>query len=334
MIEILIFFTGVSILFYILLGGADYGAGVLEIFKGRKLREKQSDLINHAMGPVWEANHIWLILLIVILFMGFPRLFVLASTYLHIPIVFVLLGIVLRGCAFTFRHYDAVKDRSQEIYTWIFSLSSVWTPFWLGVTAASFSYGKLTVDAPTYYELYIAPWYGLYPFSFGVFVIFIFTFLASVYLIGESKTEELKKIFQIRAMVSHILTVIAGVVVFVASYFENVNLHEEFFTSPLSLTCFILATLLFVPLWWALLHKRNYTSRIVSGAMVSLVLFGWYDLHYPFVLIGTDFMISFHDAAAPKATLKQLVIALVFGSLLIFPSLFYLFKIFKTKKKS
>src|SRR3990167_4182924 len=110
-------YLGLSLFLYSLLGGADFGAGVLELFLPKDNREKYRNLISKAMGPVWEANHIWLIILIVILFNGFPKAYAEISIYFHIPLTLMLVGIIFRGCAFTFRTYDAVKDNSREIYS-------------------------------------------------------------------------------------------------------------------------------------------------------------------------------------------------------------------------
>src|SRR5687767_8170045 len=96
-VDLVIFFLGVSLLLYALLGGADFGAGILELFSGKKNVIEQREIITHAMGPVWEANHVWLILAVVILLNGFPRAFSLISIHFHLPLVLVLVGIVLRG---------------------------------------------------------------------------------------------------------------------------------------------------------------------------------------------------------------------------------------------
>src|ERR671918_2405613 len=113
-VESIAFFLAVSILLYCLLAGADFGAGILEAFLGDRQREEQRQVITHAIGPVWEANHVWLILAVVILFTGFPKAYSALSITFHIPLTLMLVGIILRGCAFTFRHYDAVRDRSQR----------------------------------------------------------------------------------------------------------------------------------------------------------------------------------------------------------------------------
>ncbi len=118
MIELLICFIGASLLLYVLLGGSDYGAGILELLPAGRLRQAQTKVINDAVGPVWEANHMWLILIVVILFMGFPAIFTTLMIALHGPMLALLVGIVVRGTTFTFRHYDPIQTgQSQRVYT-------------------------------------------------------------------------------------------------------------------------------------------------------------------------------------------------------------------------
>jgi Cytochrome bd-type quinol oxidase, subunit 2 len=323
-----LFFT-VALIFYVLFAGADFGAGVLEMVKGRSRREDQSELIGKAMGPVWEANHIWLILMVVILFMGFPPIFRVMSISLHIPIVMVLVGIILRGTAFTFRHYDAVQDGSQKIYTILFSTSSVWTSFWLGVVAAAMHRGMITTGSKDFNEAFVAPWGGMYPFTFGLFVMCVFTFLASAYLIGETKDAELRKIFRARAIVFNLLTVVLGALVFLTAELEGHGITKKFFTQPWSLTAFILATLMLVPLWISIYRGRTYAVRVLAGGLITLVLLGWIAVVYPDVLITREGPLTFTNSSAVPAVMKQLAIALIVGICLIFPSLIWLLRVFK-----
>ena len=129
MIYVVIGFLWLSICLYIIFGGADFGAGIVELFTRKSNRTKTKNLMYESIAPVWEANHMWLIIAIVILFVGFPEIYTTLSIYLHIPLVLMLLGIIARGTAFTFRHYDAVKDDWQGVYTQIFYYSSLLTPF-------------------------------------------------------------------------------------------------------------------------------------------------------------------------------------------------------------
>lgn len=330
MIEILLFFIAAALLLYVILGGADYGAGILELLPIGNLKEKQREVINYAMGPVWEANHIWLVLVIVILFMGFPMVFNTMMTYLHLPMVALLVGIVVRGTAFTFRHYDAIhEERSQNIYSWIFGLSSLWTALWIGIIAGTLGRGSINTQTQNFFDAYVAPWWGIFPLATGMMTVFIFAFLASVYLIGETSDPSLKKLFWRRGFALNIGVILAGALVFFTAYLEQVDLFIKFVTNPVAITMMILATALFFVLWYFVRRNRPLLVRVIGAGQVTLILFGWYVVTAPAALQTTTGPITFFQAAAPPATQLQLVIALLAGSLLIFPSLFFLLRVFK-----
>jgi cytochrome d ubiquinol oxidase subunit II len=334
MIEILLFFIGASLLLYVIFGGADYGAGILELLPIKKqMRAEQTHVINEAMGPVWEANHMWLILVIVILFMGFPLVFTTLMTSLHIPMVALLVGIVIRGCVFTFRHYDPLsEEKSQKVYTKVFGISSLWTSLWLGIIVASLNRGAINPKSLDFHTAYIRPWFGLYPLMTGIFVALIFAFLAAIYLIGETTHVELKKLFARRAYILNILVVIAGGLVFLTSDLEGGSLLRDFIQHPAAIFCMVSATFMFVLLWFFIEKRKTYHARIVAAGQATLILAGWYLLYAPNALTTTEGPLSFFSAAAPPATLLQLVLALLVGSLFIFPSLFFLIKVFKINK--
>ena len=118
--HVVIAFLYLAILLYVLLGGADFGAGIIEMFTSQRNIRRTRKTLYHAIGPIWEANHMWLIIVIVIMFVGFPNIYSELSVYLHIPLLIMLMGIIARGTAFVFRHYDAVKDEMQELYNKVF----------------------------------------------------------------------------------------------------------------------------------------------------------------------------------------------------------------------
>jgi cytochrome bd ubiquinol oxidase subunit II len=334
MIDILIGFIAASLLLYVLLGGSDFGAGIVELLPAGRLREAQKEIINRAMGPVWEANHMWLILIVVILFMGFPIIFTTLMTALHLPMLALLVGIVVRGTAFTFRHYDAVQEaRTQSIYTWLFGLSSLWSACWLGIIAASLNRGIIDPSSREVWSAWIAPWWGLYPLSVGVFVVCIYAFLASIYLVGETDDPALKRRFLRLAAWFNGLVIVAGGLVFLASANEQESLAKAFLRNPLNRGVVATATLLFVALWFFVAKRRTMLTRVVASGQVVLILIGWYVLYAPNAVIMATGPLSFYEVAAPPATLRQLVIALLVGSLFIFPSLLYLFRIFKLSRR-
>src|SRR3990172_8209703 len=159
MLYVVIFFLLVSVYLYCLLGGADFGAGIIEFFSRKEGKERTRKLVTKAIAPIWEANHMWLIITVVILFNAFPPIYSQISISLYIPLILLLLGIVFRGCAFTFRHYDAVKDSSsQEIYSRIFAYSSLIVTFFFGLIVGAVVSGKMMTRPAGFMEGYIFTW--------------------------------------------------------------------------------------------------------------------------------------------------------------------------------
>jgi cytochrome d ubiquinol oxidase subunit II len=132
----------VALNIYLLLGGADYGGGVWDLMASGERAERQRRLIERSIGPIWEANHVWLIAAIVILFTAFPPAFARIMTFLHIPLLLMLLGIVARGSAFAFRSYEARHDFRRRWGT-VFATASLLTPILLGTLIGAVAWGKL-----------------------------------------------------------------------------------------------------------------------------------------------------------------------------------------------
>lgn len=163
--QIVLAFLCLAILLYFLLGGADFGAGIIELFTSEKNRIKTRRIMYRAIGPVWEANHMWLIIAIVILFVGFPLVYTTLSIYLHIPLVIMLIGIIARGTAFVFRHYDAVKDNIHSVYNRVFIYSSFITSLFLGIIAGSMLSGKIDLNTDNFTDAYIFNWLNWFSIS-------------------------------------------------------------------------------------------------------------------------------------------------------------------------
>lgn len=326
----------IALVFYIIFGGADYGAGILEFFKPNKIRKIDKEIehiISKAIGPVWEANHIWLILIIVILFNGFPELFLTLTTYLHLPLVAVLLGIVLRGVAFTFRHYDIFEGSPTKLYTRIFSFSSLWTSLWLGIIAGSVILGRIDPEASTVYDLYIHPWFNYFCLSVGIFVASVFTYLAASFLIGETDNLLIKNYFRQRSLIANLAVIVSGGAVFLTAQYEGFFLMHKFFNNTLSIAMMILATIF----WCCQEILRNKLTfllrRILVVGQVVFILLGFFFVQAPTIISLATGPLTMTNTAAPEATLIQLVVALLVGLFLIIPSLLYLFWIFKFKQE-
>lgn len=332
--QVVIIFLCLAILLYFLLGGADFGAGIIELFTSEKNRSKTRNTMYHAIGPVWEANHMWLIIAIVILFVGFPIIYTTMSVHLHIPLAVMLIGIIARGTAFVFRHYDAVKDHMQGIYNQVFVYSSFITPLFLGIIAGSVLSGQIDLNANNFADAYIFSWLNWFSISVGLFTTALCGFLAAIYLIGECKTMEDKKRFIKKAEYMNIAAVIFGAMVFFSAAMENVPLMNWVVYNKVGLTAVSLASLSLVLLWYLLLKGKTKILRLLAGFQVTMILVAISYAHFPnFIRLKGGEVISLYTTIGPDKTIQSLGWALVLGSLLILPFLGYLFYKFQQKEE-
>ena len=330
MLWVVIIFLALSLFLYCLLGGADFGAGVLEIFFPSKNKEKYREMVARAMGPVWEANHIWLIILIVILFNGFPKTYAELSIYFHIPLTLMLLGIIFRGCAFTFRSYDAFWDKSRELYSQVFSYSSLLTPVMFGMIVGGLMSGNADPQAPNYVLKYVSPWLNVFSFSIGLFTLSIFSFIAAVFLTAETKDEEAVSYFIRQAKRWNVCLVVSGGVVFGLAQMGGHPFFKIFFKNPVSLIAFFLATAALIVLWKILPRANPWTLRILVGFKLSMILLAWFAGIFPNMFyFKNGNSLTLFNAAAPPATLIILGWSLILGSILFLPALYYLIVVFK-----
>src|ERR687890_2240935 len=199
--DVLAFILALSLNAYVLFGGADFGGGVWDLLATGPRRNRQREVIAHAIGPIWEANHVWLILAIVLTFSCFPAVYARLGTVLHIPLTLMLVGIVLRGSAFTFRTYDSQHDANQRRWGRIFSSASVITPILLGVSIGAVASGRVGADSGgSFVDQFVEPWLTPFAFSVGLLTLALFAFLAAVFLTLESTDRELCEDFRRRAL--------------------------------------------------------------------------------------------------------------------------------------
>jgi cytochrome bd ubiquinol oxidase subunit II len=325
MLYVVMIFLWASILLYILLGGADFGAGIIELFTSEKNKSKTRETMYHAIGPIWEANHMWLIIAIVILFVGFPVIYTTMSVHLHIPLAIMLLGIIARGTAFAFRHYDAVIDDMQKVYNKIFVYSSFITPLFLGIIAGSAVSGRIDINATDFSGAYIFSWLNWFSVATGLFTVAICGFLAAIFIIGETADTEERSRFIRKAKHMTIAAFVAGMLVFVTGYFEGVPIFRWIFGNPIGLAA-ILAALCSLVIQWIFLYKGNTnTLRILAGFQVTMILLAVTVRHYPnIVLLKNGESMSLLEHAGHEQTIFYLGAALLIGSIFILPALCYL----------
>lgn len=328
---VVIIFLCASLLLYLLLGGADFGAGIIEMFTSARNKSRTRRIAYRAIGPVWEANHMWLIIFIVVLFVGFPAIYTTMTTYLHIPLLLMLIGVILRGTAFIFRHYDAVRDQMQAVYNKIFVYSSFITPLLLGMIAGSVIEGRIDPGAEGFYAAYLAPWLNWFCLTVGLFTVALCGFLAAIYLIGEASTPYDEKRFVYKAGVFNILAVIAGGLVFVTARLEGLSFWLWLFLEPAGRYLIGAALASLVLLWFLLSRgKRKTVLRVLACFQVTMILLAIGLHHFPdLMILRNGERLSLLSDTAPEATMQAMGWALIAGSVLILPFLGYLFYSFQ-----
>ncbi|PWN66353.1 cytochrome d ubiquinol oxidase subunit II [Chryseobacterium oncorhynchi] len=334
MIYIVIGFLWLSICLYVILGGADFGAGIVELFTHKKARHKTEEIMYESIAPVWEANHMWLIIAIVILFVGFPEIYTTMSTYLHIPLVLMLLGIIARGTAFTFRHYDAVKDNWQVLYTQIFYYASLLTPFFLGLIAAATVSQSINPDATTFLDLYIYSWLNWFGVSVGLFTVALCAYLASIFSLRETRDKADLLLMIRKSKQTMIFVVITGLLVFLTAYISDIPLLKWIFSKPLGIMSIAFATIALLLILRAMNVQKLLPVRALAGFQIVMILVAATYQHNPdIILLGNGQHLSLLEHMAPPKTISALGWALMLGSLFILPFLFYLMASFSKLRK-
>ena len=314
-----------ALVLYALLGGADYGGGVWDLLASGPRKDGQRALVEHAIGPIWEANHVWLVLVVVVLFTAFPAAFAATSIALFVPLVLLLLGIVLRGAAFTFRTYEKPGDRAQERWGLVFSASSVLAPVCLGTIVGALASGRLRVAARG-----AEPWAWLAPFplSVGLFATALFAFLAATYLAVEAGGP-LREDFRRRAIGAGIVVSLCAGLSGALSRSEAPLVFQGLTSRPWSLPFHVATGAAALAAFGLLLAGRVRSARAAAVAQVALIVVGWGASQYPFLVVPD---VTLASASAPSSTQVALLWALGCGALLLFPALYALFRVFKGER--
>jgi cytochrome d ubiquinol oxidase subunit II len=240
----------------------------------------------------------------------------------------MLVGIVLRGSAFTFRTYDSQKDATQRRWGRIFASASVITPVLLGVSIGAVASGRVGGEtAGSFTQQYVEPWLTPFAFSVGLLALVLFAFLAAVFLTLETHDRDLCDDFRRRALGAGVAVFFASGLVLLLARREAPLVLEGLVASawavPLHLATGATAIAVLAALW----YRRFRLARIAAGLQVTLIFWGWPLAQYP-LLLPPDLSVA--RAAAPEATLRLVLIILGAGAIVLLPSLWYLFQIFKT----
>jgi len=317
---------------YVLFGGADFGGGVWDLLASGPRRQQQRDLVAHAIGPIWEANHVWLIVVVVMLFVCFPPAFAAFGTVLHIPLSLMLIGIVLRGSAFVFRSYSYGPRSEQRRWGLTFAVSSLITPAVLGMCVGAVVSGHVgaamkAVDSGTagFAATYVLPWISPFTIAVGAMAVALLSFLAATYLTIEAAADRaLQDDFRNRALGAAVAAMALAIIALVLGAETGVMarlIRPGWATLVLAGSAVAAVTSAV-----SLLQRRFQLARVAAGAWVTLVLWGWVLAQFP-LIIPPDLTIN--AAAAPNRTLAETMAVLAGGAVVLIPSLWYLLRVFK-----
>ncbi|MGH2802380.1 MAG: cytochrome d ubiquinol oxidase subunit II [Thermoleophilaceae bacterium] len=316
--------TLIGLAAYVVLGGADFGAGFWDLTAGGAERGAPvRAMVKRGMSPVWEANHVWLIFVLVMLWTAFPEAFGSIASTLAIPLFAAALGIVLRGGAFALKGEAATIAEARALGA-TFALSSVLVPFFLGAAAGAIAAGRVPLGNAEG-EAW-GSWTGPLPVLVGLLSVATGAHLAAVFLGADSRRAgrpELVRAFRARALASGVAAGALAVAGLAVAASDAPELFDGL-SSGAGLACVVgsaLAGLATLALEW---RERFEPARYTAAAAVGAIVAGWALAQEPY-LLPPDLTVE--EAAAPDATLTALVIAAVVGLALLVPALAWLFRL-------
>jgi cytochrome bd ubiquinol oxidase subunit II len=311
---------------YALFGGADFGGGVWDLLASGPRKAEQRALIAKALGPVWEVNHVWLIIGVVLLFSAFPRAFAALSVALHVPLTLLLMGIVFRGTAFTFRTYDTRGDLVQRRWGLVFSGASVLSPALLGMCVGAIVSGDIRVRGLVVESGFFSAWLSPFALAVGALALCLFAFLAAVYLTAETHEPGLREDFRRRALGAGVAVFLAAFGVLVLAREGAPRVWSGLTGSPFALALHAATAVAAVLAFLLLLSRRFWPARVAAAAQVGLIVAGWAASQYPYLVVPD---LTLQATAASEATQRSLLVALGVGAVLILPSLLFLLRVFQ-----
>lgn len=310
---------------YALFGGADFGAGFWDLIAGGAQRgQRQRALIEHSIGPVWEANHVWLIFILVVMWTSFPALFGAVSSTLWIPLTVAALGVIARGSAFAFRKTVTVVWQ-RRLFGAAFAASSVITPFFLGTAAGAVASGRVPPGIGTGNAL--TSWWNPVSAMTGALAVVVCAYLAAVYLTADARRtgdQVLVRQFRQRALAAGVAAgLIAGAGIGVL-HAAAPALADGLTHRALPL---VIASALAGLVALGLLYLRRFLlARLAGGVAVTAVIWAWAVAQYPFLL---QQRLTITAAAATQSVLLATLICLAVGAVLLVPSLAWLYVTFQ-----
>jgi cytochrome bd ubiquinol oxidase subunit II len=316
-------FALAGLVFYTVLGGADFGAGFWQLAAGRGRRTQEvRDFAHHAMGPVWEANHVWLVFVLTVMWTAYPSAFAAIASTLAVPLAIAAVGIVFRGTTYALRA-GTRGTREQRAVDTVFSLASILTPFALGAAVGAIAQGRVPAGNAAGAEL--SSWLNPTSILIGALAVATSAYMAAVFLAADTRLRghpELEAAFRLRALVAGLAAGALALAVLPALAADAHPLFERLVAGRAlpALVVSVAAGAATLALVW---RRRYEPARYGAAAAVAAVVAGWGLAQAPTLIRG----VTIGAAAAGHDALLALVIAVVAGGAVVFPALGFLFRL-------
>jgi cytochrome d ubiquinol oxidase subunit II len=306
--------------FYALFGGADFGGGFWDLVAGWDERgQRPRDVIQRSLTPVWEANHVWLIFVLVVLWTAFPSAFSAIFTTLYVPIALAALGIVLRGAGFAFRK-SIVGLRERRAMGATFAISSLLTPFFMGTVIGAIAAGDVPADGN---GDAFSSWIQPLPLLVGAMFVATGAYLAAVFLVGDARRagdEEMERYFERRAVAAAVVAGAFAIAGIFALHSEARYIFDRLTAEGLPLV--VLSLLCGVALLVVLLRGGRRPLRPLAAGAVIAVIWGWGVAQFPYLLPES---LRIDQAAAPDPTMTIIFVVFAAAAVVVLPSLALLY---------
>jgi cytochrome bd ubiquinol oxidase subunit II len=309
---------------YTVLGGADFGAGLWDLTAGGAKRgARVRGMVERSMSPVWEANHVWLIFVLVVFWTAFPTAFASVASTLYVPLGLAALGIIFRGTAFALRGQAATINEARTLGA-AFALSSVITPFCFGAAVGGIASGRVPVGNAAG-DLF-SSWLNATSIAIGALAVLTGAYLAAVYMAGDSQRAglpDLVQAFRTRALGTGLVTGVFALAGLLVVRSDARDLYDGL-TSGGGLAMVIvsgIAGLVTLALVWT---ERYGLARVSAAAAVAAVVLGWMLAQKPYILPGH---LRVEQAAASHTVLEAMLISLGVGFVILVPSLAILYRL-------
>jgi cytochrome d ubiquinol oxidase subunit II len=310
-----VLFVGITA--YAIFGGADFGAGFWDLVAGSPEKgARPRSVVNHSIGPVWEANHVWLIFILVVLWTAFSEAFASIMLTLFVPLSLAALGIVLRGSSFAFRK-EVTRVSSQRNFGAAFAISSVLVPFCFGAVAGAIASGRVPAGGVAGDRW--SSWLNPTSILGGVLAVVACAFLAAVYMVWDAHRfagPDMVEYFRRRAIV---MAIVAGVIAIIGVFVLNADAEYVFDRlTGVALPLVIVSALCGLGSLALLIRHNHRFARFLAIGAVATVIWAWGVAQWPYLLPET---LKVTSSAAPDATLASVLVVFALAALICLPSL-------------